>query len=703
MAGQTIVISVLADTKKFSSAMGKIANETGLDKLAKGARTAGAVVAGVTAAVVGTGAAVAGLAIKGGFARALNIEDAQAALKGLGHDTASITKIMDSAMASVRGTSFGLGDAAQIASTAVAAGIAPGDKLTRTLKLTANAAALARVDLGDMGSILNKVWTAGRVQTTELNQLADRGIPIWTKLAEHYGVNADELRKMVSAGKVDAETFATVLEGTVGTAADEMGKTVRGSWQNMFAALSRVGEKLISGVFPKIAGGIQGVTGFIDQAGPIAEKVGAAIGQWVTGTALPALETFGRWFTEQGVPALRTFADWFTAELLPRLLALVDFVQTRVLPALAALGAWIVGTLVPALVELGGWIVRNRDWLGAIAVVVGTLVFGIQAYIKVMAIWRAAVVAATAVQALFNTVMKANPIGLIILAITALVAGIVYFFTQTETGKRIWDAVWTGIQATAQAVGEWFTKTLVPALSGAWDKITAAAGAVGDFFTRLWDGVRATTERLWAIVLQIVGVYVSWVIGALNALGAIPGRVGAWFGQMRDGVVNAFNNTVDFVRNIPAMILAALAGLGGLLIDTGRRMMDGLKDGIASAARGLADTVLRPVRAAVDGVKSFLGIRSPSRVFRGIGENVGDGLTQGLRRLSGVRAAMRTMSQAVTGDFDPTLTLSANARPGAGAGNTYQITVQAGVGDPVAIGRELTRVLRAFERANGGR
>lgn len=77
-------------------------------------------------AVATIGAAVGGLALKGGIDRALNIEDAQAKLRGLGHDAQSIETIMGSALDAVSGTAFGLGDAATIAANAVAAGIPPG-------------------------------------------------------------------------------------------------------------------------------------------------------------------------------------------------------------------------------------------------------------------------------------------------------------------------------------------------------------------------------------------------------------------------------------------------------------------------------------------------------------------------------------------------------------------------------------------------
>lgn len=62
-----------------------------------------------TTVIVGAlGTAVAGLAIKGGIARQLNIEDAQAKLKGLGNSTETVTAIMQDALAAVKGTAYGL-------------------------------------------------------------------------------------------------------------------------------------------------------------------------------------------------------------------------------------------------------------------------------------------------------------------------------------------------------------------------------------------------------------------------------------------------------------------------------------------------------------------------------------------------------------------------------------------------------------------
>ncbi|MEV8028442.1 tape measure protein [Cellulosimicrobium funkei] len=250
---------------------------------------------GLTTAAVGAlGAAVGGLAIKGGISRQLNIEDAQAKLRGLGHDTKSVQAIMTDALGAVRGTAFGLDAAATTAAGAIAAGIKPGQQLEGYLRLTADAATIAGISMSEMGSIMNKVQANGRAMTENLNQLSDRGIPILGWLAEEYGVTTEAMSKMVSQGQVDAETFNKVLQENIGGAALQSGATTRGAFANMMAALSRVGVTMTSWFFPLIKDVFNGVTSILD-------GVNDRVGPWA--------ETFATWFQGTAGPAVASFSD----------------------------------------------------------------------------------------------------------------------------------------------------------------------------------------------------------------------------------------------------------------------------------------------------------------------------------------------------------------------------------------------------------
>lgn len=238
-----------------------------------GLKATGILAGGVTA----VGGAIATVAAKKGLDRLLDIDTAQQKLKGLGKTQADITSIMGSALDSVKGTAFGLGEAATIASGAVAAGVKPGQDLTKYLKLTADAASIAGTSLGDMGAIINKTTTSGKVYTDNLNQLADRGIPIFQWLQKEYGVSADELSTMVRKGQVDSATFRKVIEQNIGGAALASGDSVVGSAANMGAALGRLGAMFQKGAVAAAPTLFQSISGAIDRAGvalqPFADRV----------------------------------------------------------------------------------------------------------------------------------------------------------------------------------------------------------------------------------------------------------------------------------------------------------------------------------------------------------------------------------------------------------------------------------------------
>lgn len=255
--------------------------------------------------------AVLAVAIKGGIDRQLKIEDAQAKLRGLGNDAETVQAIMTNALDAVKGTAFGLEEAATIAASAVAAGIEPGEELTKYLQLTADAATIAGSDISEMGAIINKVTTRGKADTESLNQLAERGIPIFQWLAEEYGVTQQELSKMVEQGKVDAETYRKVIEDNIGGAALASGDTTRGAFKNMVAALSRFGVALTSpafGLFKTLFGEITVVIDYFTSAlsgatGEVSEGLGAKIAEFLTGSGerfISFLQDNGSWMSELG-------------------------------------------------------------------------------------------------------------------------------------------------------------------------------------------------------------------------------------------------------------------------------------------------------------------------------------------------------------------------------------------------------------------
>lgn len=707
MAGSTVVVSVLADVKKFTSGFDQATRSTG--GLLRGVGRLGA---GLGLAVGGMAAAIGALALKGGIARALNIEDARAVLGALGHDVKATDAIMQNALASVKGTAFGLGDAAKVAASTVAAGIKPGEELERTLRLTANAAALAKVGMGDMGQILNKVWTAGRVQTMELNQLADRGIPIWTKLADQYGVTATELRAMVSRGEVDAQTFATVLEETVGPAALAMGSTVRGGWANMLAAFSRGGEAFVGGSLPIVGSAFAAITVAVDSVTSKIAPHMEAFWARAAEVALPVLETIG--------PAISGFVDRLSsmasgidfgqlAELasifspLGLVLRAVQPLLPQIGAAFSEIGSTLASQLAPMLPQVTGLVGELVNALsGTLAEIIPVLVPMIVTLAEVLGSVLGAVLPVlvpligTLVSALMPVVSAILPplamlFGLVGEILTGVVVPIIQqlvpFIVQlvnafapviTVVGELVGTLLGGLIPVLAAVIGPVLDLIapilgiLLPILQQLVGVVafvaevlaTVLGGAIG-VIVKLFEGdfagalqiAQETFSAVWDAIVSFFGQTVS-------NIGQLVGGIGDFFAGVWDGIVGFFKQGVanavgivtgliSFFGSIPSRIMGFFSGAVTWLTEAGRNIVQGLLDGAGSLLSGIGNFFLNMLPGWIVGpFKAALGIASPSRLFAGLGGNVIQGLEQGLSASNSIRSIMGDISDQVVSSFD---------------------------------------------------
>lgn len=252
MAEQTLKVKLTGDAsdlqKALSTAQRAVTNfESKVGSIGKSVSNVGSKLTKyITTPAVTATSALVGITLVKGFNRLQGIDEARAKLKGLGHDAESIEEIMNSALTSVKGTSYGLDEAATTAASAVAAGIKPGKELTRYLTLTADAAAIAGSSMSDMGSIINKVQTAQRAYTEELNMLADRGLPIYQWIADESGITAEAVRGLAEDGEISSKMFLDAIETNIGGAAKIMGESsFNASIANIGASISRISANFL--------------------------------------------------------------------------------------------------------------------------------------------------------------------------------------------------------------------------------------------------------------------------------------------------------------------------------------------------------------------------------------------------------------------------------------------------------------------------
>ena len=195
--------------------------------------------------------------ISGGTTRAMNLEQAQFQLKGLGIAWEQAYDAMDYA---VSGTAYGLDEAAKAAAQFAASNKAMlttvnADGITdmaKALRAISGVAGMTNSSYDEIAHIFTGIAGTGHVMTQDLRMLEGRGMNVAAKLAEvlsdgpqNIKYTEEQIREMVSKGEIDFLTFAKAMDYAFGDHAKKANETYTGSLANMKAALSRIGADFV--------------------------------------------------------------------------------------------------------------------------------------------------------------------------------------------------------------------------------------------------------------------------------------------------------------------------------------------------------------------------------------------------------------------------------------------------------------------------
>lgn len=455
-------------------------------------------------AAVVAGGMIAGAMTKamvGGFSRLSNIENAQAKMKGLGFSADDISSAMDGASQAVDGTAFALDEMASAASVAMAAGLKPGKALNGYMATLKNAASASGASLSEMGGILNKTLTSGKASTMEINQIADRGLPIWTKLQEAYGVTADELRDMVSRGEVDTAKFMSVMDDMTGSVADEMGGTTSSAIKNFGAALSKLGADMLQGLYPVI--------------GPLfnALKVGV---QMIQKLGAPAFAAMGEAMAPLGESLTKFTELWGNAK---------KAIEEGVEPLVAIRGVFAeMGLSIDGPLSALSKLKEMFDGLGsALAPVIGGLVGALGPLLTKLPLVGGAFKGLT------------GPVGIFI-------------------GLLV--AVWQESEAFRNAVGQVFTG-LLDALGPVFEALGPVLGTLGEVFGTVAQVIGDVLAAALLAILPLfapLGEILAVLVTALEPILALLGPIAQVLGEALVSALTALTPLFEFVGEILTML-----------------------------------------------------------------------------------------------------------------------------------------------------
>ena len=261
----------------------------------------------------------------------------------------------------------------------------------------------------------------------------------------------------------------------------------------------------------------------------------------------------------------------------------------------------VLSDIVKAVGEFVGWIADNSDILISTITAIGTglLVWNvastISAVVGAIKAYKLANEGATIAQALFNAVLNANPLMLIVTVIAAVIAGIVTFILTNEEAREKFIEIWNNIKDTAgevlDAIVEFFKKAwksiksawdaCVKFFSELWTKIKNVFSSVGSWFkstfTTAWTNVKnafssagtwfkSTFDTAWTNIKNAFSSMGSHFSGLWTSVKNAFSSAGTWFKSTFDtawtNVKNAFSSVETYFSGLWTTIKDAFSSVG---------------------------------------------------------------------------------------------------------------------------------------------
>lgn len=258
-----------------------------------------------------------------------------------------------------------------------------------------------------------------------------------------------------------------------------------------------------------------------------------------------------------------------------------------------------------------------RAVFGLITSIVRTAFSIIGAIIAIgVAIWRATI----------------EPVIRVIAAIIEFVIGKI-----VENWRRSWNlisgvisAVWNFVNGVVTAAVTKLNSIVIPIVTAIVNFIQNNWFRVRDATSTIWNGITSFFSGVWNFIVGIFRSAVNNITGIINGIKAFVDRVRQFFDGLKNAASGGVGSLISFVAGIPGRVIGAIGNLGSSLFQKGRDLIQGFINGIAGMAGRIRSAIISILPGPLRQFASFLGLASPSKLFRQWGVFTIQGFINGL-------------------------------------------------------------------------
>lgn len=526
---------------------------------------------------------------------------------------------------------------------------------------TNKAADYANSALVDMSDNANKMGTDMESIKNAYQGFAKQNSTMLDNLKLGYGGTQEEMKRLLSDAekltgqRYDISSFADITQAIhaiqtqmdiTGTTAKEASTTISGSWGSLKAAFQNVLVGLTTGgdmfnqsldalvdsaktfgqnVIPAITGALSGVGSLIESLAPvivaelpsmvsdILPHLVSAAKSLVTGliSQLPAL---GRAVLDAIPSIFDGMTDVIGESSVGKLKGSFEGLKNTITDTFSNIGPMLkdfceggISTFCDALSTAMDLASGAISVIEALSPVIGAVAGAIITYKGAVMLWNAAETAknvvmgiSTAAQWALNVAMTANPIGIVIVAIGALVGAFIVLWNKSEGFRNFWINLWEKVKAIVTSAWE--------GIKAGFEKIKNGISAVKEKVSTMWNGVKEKTSELWGGVKNVVSEKLNNIKSAYDAHGG--GLKGATFAAI-EGVKEYYRTGYDAINQLTGGKLGEVVNAVGEKMEVVKgkfsEAFGNVKNTVMTIFENIKNGITEKISAAVNKVKEIFG------------------------------------------------------------------------------------------------
>lgn len=526
---------------------------------------------------------------------------------------------------------------------------------------TNKAADYANSALVDMSDNANKMGTDMESIKNAYQGFAKQNYTMLDNLKLGYGGTQEEMKRLLSDAekltgqRYDISSFADITQAIhaiqtqmdiTGTTAKEASTTISGSWGSLKAAFENTLVSLTTGgkmfdqsldalvdsaktfgqnVIPAITGALSGVGSLIESLAPvivaelpsmvsdILPHLVSATKSLVTGliSQLPAL---GKAVLDAIPSIFDGMTDVIGESSVGKLKGSFEGLKNTITDTFSNIGPMLkdfceggISTFCDALSTAMDLASGAISVIEALSPVIGAVAGAIITYKGAVLLWNAAETAknvvmgiSTAAQWALNVAMTANPIGIVIVAIGALVGAFIVLWNKSEGFRNFWINLWEKVKAIVTSAWE--------GIKAGFEKIKNGISAVKEKVSTMWNGVKEKTSELWGGVKNVVSEKLNNIKSAYDAHGG--GLKGATFAAI-EGVKEYYRTGYDAINQLTGGKLGEVVNAVGEKMEVVKgkfsEAFGNVKNTVMTIFENIKNGITEKISAAVNKVKEIFG------------------------------------------------------------------------------------------------